>query len=64
MKGAKFTFLPDSTSFEVYNTGQNCLYCIMLNKKGERRSPNAKTLKTFSATDFAFGIETGGIVML
>jgi hypothetical protein len=64
MKGAKFTFLPDNTKFEVYNTTEGVLHCVALNKKGEKCSPNAKTLKTFSASDFDFGVETGGIIIL
>lgn len=65
MKGTQFNFVAgNNAKFEVYNETEGTLHCVLINKKGEKCSPNAKTLKQFSNNDFSLGLQTGGIVLL
>lgn len=64
MKGAKFTTVQNvNTTFEIYNVVGDFIYCIELNKKGERRSPSAKTLSNFSLSQFNRLIELNAITL-
>jgi len=65
MKGEKFTTVQNTnTTFEIYNVVGEFIYCVELNKKGERRSPNAKTLSNFTASQFSRLIELNAIILL
>lgn len=64
MKATKFKFAPTNTNYEVYNVTENSVHAVKLNSKGEKCSPNAKTLMTLNTTIFKFGIKTKGIIIL
>lgn len=64
MKTTKFKFAPTNTNYEIYNVTDNMIHAVKLNAKGEKCSPNAKTLMALSSDAFSFGIKTQGIVII
>jgi len=59
MKGLQFTF--NNKNFEIYNTTENMIHAVELNKEGEKRSPNSKTLINFTIRQVGLGVRIGSI---
>lgn len=62
MTNSTFTYVAkNNIQFEIYNTTENMIHAIQLNKKGEKCSPNSKTLLAMDIKTFNYGLQTGGI---
>jgi hypothetical protein len=58
MKGLQFT-TNEGKKYEIYNTTENMIHAVEVNKKGEKRSPNAKTLFNIPIDTFSRFIGMG-----